>query len=332
MDLSTQYMGLALKNPLVVSSAPLTKEPDNFKKLEDAGVGAITCHSIFEEQLTQESLELNQALQQGTEQFAEALNYFPEQEDYKVGPEEYLKMISDAKSAVDVPIIASLNGHTMGGWVDYAKKIEEAGADGLELNVYFLPTKTDTTPDEVENNYEAIVHAVKKSVSIPVAVKLSPYFSAMANFAKCIDQAGADALVMFNRFYQPDLDLDKLEVVPNVVLSTSNELRLPLRWIAILYKHVEASMAATSGIHSGEDIVKVIMAGADAAMSCSALLKNGIGHAQTMVDQLSGWMEAHEYESVQQMKGILSQQKCEHPESFERANYMKALTIYDSVE
>jgi len=328
MDLTTSYMGLSLKNPLIASSSPLTKDIDHFKKLEDAGIGAIVCHSIFEEQITQEAAELDKSLTQGTESYAEALSYFPHPTDFKLGPEEYLDLIRKAKSRIDIPVIASLNGHTQGGWVDYAKKIEQAGADAVELNVYFLAAKTETTPDDVENNYEAIIRSVKAHVTIPVAVKLSPYFSALANMATCLDQAGADGLVLFNRFYQPDINLETFEVEPNVLLSTPYDLRLPLRWIAILYGKVRASLAATSGIHTGEDVIKAVMAGADSAMVCSALLKNGIGHVSAILKDVESWMDAHEYDSVEEMKGIMSQKKCPHPEAFERANYMKVLGSY----
>ncbi len=328
MDLKTQYLGLKLKNPLVVSASPLTKEFDNFKRLEDAGVAAIVCHSIFEEQLTHEAAELNQNLVQGTESFAEALNYFPVAEDFKLGPEEYLNQIRKAKASLKIPVIGSLNGHTMGGWTDYAKQIEQAGADALELNIYFLATQFQTTPDDVENNYEEILKAVKSAVSIPVAVKLSPYFSALSNFVKCLDEAGADGIVLFNRFYQPDLDVENLEVLPSIQFSTSAELRLPLRWIAVLYGQLKASLAANSGIHTGKDMVKVIMAGADVAMSCAAFLMHGPTQAKVMLKEMEAWMEKNKYESVAKMKGILSQKTCPHPESFERANYMKALNEF----
>jgi len=287
------------------------------------------CHSIFEEQLTHEAVELSHNLDQGTESFAEALNYFPVAEDFKLGPEEYLSQIRKAKKAVNIPVIGSLNGHTMGGWTDYAKQIELAGADALELNIYFLATQLETTPDEVENNYEEIIKAVKSTVNIPVAVKLSPYFSALSNFVKCLDEAGADGFVMFNRFYQPDLDIDSLDVVPSIQLSTSAELRLPLRWIAILYGKIRGSMAANSGIHTGHDMVKAIMAGADVAMSCAAFLVHGPAHAKSMLKEMTVWMEKNKYESVAKMKGVLSQKTCPHPESFERANYMRALNEFE---
>ncbi|MEW5895547.1 MAG: dihydroorotate dehydrogenase-like protein [Candidatus Omnitrophota bacterium] len=328
MDLTTVYMGLNLKNPLVVSSSPLTKEFDNFKKLEDAGVSAIVCHSIFEEQISEEIRELNRNLINGTESFAEALSYFPEPQEFKLGPDDYLEMIRKAKAQLSIPVIGSLNGHTAGGWVDYARKIEEAGADAIELNVFFLPTRVETTPDDVERNYEKIVHDVKANVKIPVAVKMSPYFSALANMAKSLVDEGADALVLFNRFYQPDIDIETLEVDPKVMLSTPYDLLQPLRWIGILYGQVNASFAATGGIHTARDLIKVIMAGADAGMMCSALLENGIRHAATVLKELSEWMTRHDYDSVRGMKGVMSQQKCAHPEAFERANYMKVLQSY----
>ncbi|HSA31464.1 MAG TPA: dihydroorotate dehydrogenase-like protein [Candidatus Omnitrophota bacterium] len=329
MDLKTQYLGLELKNPLVVSASPLTKELDNFKKLEDAGVAAIVCHSIFEEQLTHEKAELDHHLAQGTESFAEALSYFPVADDFKLGPVEYLNQIRKAKANLDIPVIGSLNGHTMGGWTDYAKQIELAGADALELNVYFLATQLETTPEAVEANYKEIVKAVKSTVKIPVAVKLSPYFSAMSNFVKRLDDAGTDGFVMFNRFYQPDLDIDSLDVVPSIQLSTSAELRLPLRWIAILYGKIKASLAANSGIHTGHDMVKAVMAGADVAMSCATFLVHGPQHAKVMLTEMGSWMEKNKYESVAKMKGVLSQKTCPHPESFERANYMRALNEFE---
>lgn len=325
MDLKTTYMGIELKNPVMASASPLTKDLENFKLLEDSGVSAIVCHSIFEEQITQEAQELDMSLTQGTDSFAEALSYFPAATEFKVGPEEYLDIIRKAKGQLSIPVIGSLNGHTNGGWVDYAKQIEEAGADAVELNIFFLPTKVSTTPDDVESNYEDIIKAVKSNVKIPVAVKLAPYFSALANMVKCLDGLDVNGVVMFNRFYQPDINLDTLDVEPNVLFSTSYDLRLPLRWIAILYSNIRASLAATSGIHEAEDVVKAIMAGADVAMMCSALLKNGPQHAAKVVSGLEAWMDKKGYDSVQSMKGILSQQKCAHPESYARANYMKVL-------
>jgi len=327
MDLTTTYMGLKLKNPLVPSSSPLSKELDTIKKLEDAGASAIVMYSIFEEQISFEAKELDHFLNYGTQSFAEALTYFPRQEEYFLGPEEYLQHIRKAKEATGIPIIGSLNGISTGGWIDYAKKIEEAGADALELNIYFLPTNLNQESRQIENLYRVILRAVKANVKIPVAMKLSPYFSSMARMAKELDEDGADALVMFNRFYQPDLDLENLEVKPGVVLSSSKDLRLPLRWIAILYGKIKASMAGTSGVHTAEDAIKLIMAGADVTQMCAALLINGPHHLTKVLRDMQDWMEAHEYNSIKTMKGSMSQKSVAEPAAFERANYVKALNV-----
>ena len=328
MDLSTTYMGLSLKNPLVASASPLSENIDNFRRLEDAGIAAIVNYSLFEEQLTYEAHELQHYLTYGTDSFAESLTYFPESSDFILGPEEYLKHISKARQAVKIPVIGSLNGYSDGGWVKYAKKIEEAGANALELNIYFLPTDPNISSDRVEKIYLDILKSVKATVAIPVAVKISPYFSAMANMAKRLDESGADGLVLFNRFYQPDIDLENLEVVPNVLLSTPQAMRLPLRWIAILHSQVKASLAATSGIHQADDVLKMIMTGADVTMLCSTLLKNGIGHVTKILQDMELWMNEHGYISLKQMKGSMSQKSCESPQAFERANYMKALKSF----
>ncbi len=328
MNLATTYMGLTLKNPLVPSAGPLSRELDSVRQLEDAGAAAIVLHSLFEEQISFENRELDHYLSHGTESFAEALSYFPDVGDYKLGPDEYLEHISRCKKAVGVPIIASLNGVSIGGWTDYAKQMQEAGADALELNVYFIPTDPKLTSQNVEGVYLDILKAVKRSVTIPVAMKLSPYFSALPRMAQQLDQAGASALVLFNRFYQPDFDLDKLEVMPNLVLSTPFEMRLPLRWIAILHGHIRASLAATTGIATGLDAIKVVMAGADVAQVCSALLRKGPRELTVMLNDMTAWMKEKEYESVEQMKGSMSQRSCAEPASFERANYMKALNSY----
>ena len=328
MDLSTTYMGLSLKNPLVASASPLSENIDNFRRLEDAGIAAIVNYSLFEEQLTYEAHELQHYLTYGTDSFAESLTYFPESSDFILGPEEYLKHISKARQAVKIPVIGSLNGYSDGGWVKYAKKIEEAGANALELNIYFLPTDPNISSDRVEKIYLDILKSVKATVEIPVAVKISPYFSAMANMAKRLDESGADGLVLFNRFYQPDIDLENLEVVPNVLLSTPQAMRLPLRWIAILHSQVKASLAATSGIHQADDVLKMIMTGADVTMLCSTLLKNGIGHVTKILQDMELWMNEHGYISLKQMKGSMSQKSCESPQAFERANYMKALKSF----
>ncbi len=328
MDLTTTYMGLKLRNPLIASAGPLQQELDNIRRLEDAGAAAVVMFSLFEEQIAHETRELDHYLEYGTESFPEALSYFPEPAHYHKGPEEYLEHLRQAKEAVDIPVIGSLNGYDLGGWIDYAQKMEEAGADGIELNVYFIATDTEMTSTEVENRYVEILKAVKSSVKIPVAMKLSPFFSAMAWMARRLDEAGADALVLFNRFYQPDIDLENLEVVPNLILSTPQEMRLPLRWIAILYGHVQASLAATSGIHTGEDVIKMLMVGADAVMMTSALLQNGIGHLRRVLRHVQRWMTEHEYDSVSQMKGSMSQKSSPDPAAFERANYMRALNEY----
>jgi dihydroorotate dehydrogenase (fumarate) len=328
MDLTTSYMGLTLRNPIVPSASPLSKDIGTIKALEDAGAAAVVMYSLFEEQLAHEQKELDHFLTQGTESYQEALSYFPQTEEFNLGPDEYLEHIRIAKAATDIPIIGSLNGVSAGGWIDYARLIEQAGADALELNVYYIPTDPRHDSTAIENIYLEDLKLIKASVSIPVAMKLSPYFSSMSSMAKKLDEAGADALVMFNRFYQPDFDLENLEVVPSLHLSSSNELRLPLRWIAILYGHVQASMAATTGIHQAQDVLKVLMAGADVAMMCSALLENGVPHLTKVLKDLEQWMEEKEYASIKQMKGSMSQRSVAEPAAFERANYMKALNTW----
>ena len=329
MDLTTNYLGLKLRSPLVVAASPLSEDLDNIKRMEDAGAAAIVLYSLFEEQLRQDRLELNQHLQQGTESFAESLSYFPDAEEYRLGPEEYLKHVSAAKKATRIPIIASLNGSSTGGWTEYAKQIQKAGADALELNIYYIPTDMNLTGTVVELTYLEILKAVKAEVTIPVAVKLSPFFSNFANMAKRLDQAGADGLVLFNRFYQPDIELESLEVKPNILLSTPMAARLPLRWIALLHGRLQASLAATSGIHRASDALKMLMAGADVTMLCSTLLRHGIPQISLIERDLAGWLQEHEYESVKQLKGSLSQKNCPEPAAFERAQYMKALTGYN---
>jgi dihydroorotate dehydrogenase (fumarate) len=289
-------------------------------------------YSLFEEQLRQESVELEHHLAEATDSFAEAANFFPQPEEFRTGPEEYLNHIERAKKEISVPIIASLNGTTLGGWAKYARQIEQAGADALECNIYYIPTNPNTTGSDVENIYIDILREVKISVRIPVAVKISPFFSNMANMAKRFDEAGANGLVLFNRFYQPDINLDELEIQPNVLLSTPQALRLPLTWIGILYGRIGANLAATSGVHGPEDIVKLLMVGADVTMLCSVLLRNGIGHLQHLEQGLIEWMEKHEYESVQQMKGSMSQIRCANPAAFERAQYMKAVKSMQHVK
>jgi dihydroorotate dehydrogenase (fumarate) len=328
MDLTTKYLGLELKNPIVPSASPLTQNLDLAKSLEDAGAAAIVLHSLFEEQLTHESGELDHYLNYGTESFAEATSYFPEPEEFKLGPIEYLDLIADIKKSLEIPVIGSLNGVSKGGWIDYAKNMEQAGADAMELNVYYIPTNADISSEEIENMYVDTLKAVKANVNIPVAIKLSPYFTTMANMAKKLDNAGADGLILFNRFYQPDFDLEALEVVPNLILSTNWELRLPLRWIAILYGNVNTDLVATSGVSGYEDILKVMMAGGKAGMIASELLRNGVSRIGEILSDLEKWMEENEYASIKMMQGSMSQKSCAEPAAFERANYMKTLQSY----
>lgn len=325
MDLTTTYLGLTLKNPLVPSSSPMSHTLDRIRQLEDAGAAAVVMYSLFEEQITLESQQLDHFLSYGTDSFAEALSYFPEAESYNVGPEKYLDLIRDAKDAVDIPIIGSLNGVSTGGWIEYAKNIQDAGADALELNVYYIPTNLELAGTEVEQMYLDILKAVKASISIPVAMKLSPYFSSTANMAHHLSEAGADALVLFNRFYQPDLDIQDLEVVPHLVLSKSRELLLPLRWVAILYGRIASDLAITSGVHNHVDVLKGLMAGAKVTMMASSLLRKGPKRINKILKRMQDWMEEYEYESVAQMQGSMSQQHVAEPAAFERANYMKIL-------
>jgi len=328
MDITTKYLGMKLKNPIIPSASPLSRDIGNIKEMEDAGAAAVVLYSLFEEQIEQDSLELHHHTTVHADSYAEAMNYFPEISDIKIGPDEYLKHIQKVKEAVDIPVIASLNGKSLGGWTNYAKKIEEAGANALELNIYFLATDINKSCSEVDKMYVDILKEVKKAVKIPVAVKLSPFFSSVASMAKQLDDAGADGLILFNRFYQPDIDLENLEVVPNVILSTPFASRLPLRWIAILYGRIKADLAATRGVMSAEDVLKMIMAGASATQMFSTLVKNGIGHIATVLTDITKWMEEHEYESLEQMRGSMSHKSVANPAAFERANYMKILHTY----
>lgn len=329
MDLSTTYLGLKLRTPLVPSAAqPLTEDVGNVKRMEDAGAAAVVFHSLFEEQLALERRELFENMSRGTETFAEALTYFPEPASFHVGPEMYLKNIARAKASVSIPIIASLNGSTPGGWIQYAKEIEQAGADAIELNIYWIPTDPSLTSLKIEDTYVQILRSVKEQVSIPVAVKLSPFFTNFAHMAWRFEQAGADGLVLFNRFYQPDIDLESLSVEPNILLSTPMAMRLPLRWIAVLRDRVGISLAATSGIHRAADALKMLMAGADVTMLCSALLRHGLHHIATVEKDLVRWLEEHDYESVKQLQGSMSQKNCPDPAAFERAQYMRAVATY----
>ncbi|MBN1586377.1 MAG: dihydroorotate dehydrogenase-like protein [Candidatus Omnitrophica bacterium] len=324
-DLSTDYLGMTLTSPLVVSAGPMCESLDAIRQMEDEGAGAVVLHSLFEEQILVESDDLDRQLSAGTNSFAEAMDYFPDQGIYRMGPEAYLEHISRAKAAVDIPVIASLNGVSAGGWVKYSKLIQEAGADGLELNIYFIPTDTDQTATQVEANYLAIVDAIKKEITLPVAVKLNPFFTSLPNFAKRLDEAGADAMVLFNRFYQPDFDLDTLEVVTKLRMSSSYELLTRLHWIAILFGKVKADLALTGGAHTGEDVLKSMMAGARVAMMTSALLERGLNHLSRVKAQIELWMEEHEYESIRQMQGSMSLRSIANPSAYQRANYMKVL-------
>ncbi len=328
MDISTTYLGLKLTSPIIPSAGPLSQDIGNIKMMEDSGAGAAVIYSIFEEQIENESLDYFQHTTANTESNAEALSYFPQSSDFRIGPDEYLEHIRKAKSSVNIPIIASLNGKSLGGWIEYAKKIEEAGADALELNIYRLATDTKTSSIDIEKNYIEIVKTVKGSVNIPIAVKIGPFFSSIAWMADQLSHAGADGLVLFNRFYQPDIDLERLEVVPNVILSTPMAMRLPLRWIAILYGRINADLAATSGIYNEKDVLKMIMAGAQVTQMMSCLLKFGIEHISDVNTQLLYWMETNEYESLDQMRGSMSYKNVADPSQFERANYMKVLNSY----
>jgi dihydroorotate dehydrogenase (fumarate) len=329
VDLTTTYLGLKLKNPLVASPSPLTEKVENVKRMEEAGIAAIVMYSLFEEQIIHESLELDHFLNRGTETYAESLTYFPNIGRYSLAPDKYLERLEKNKRAVNIPVMGSLNGVSNGGWIEYARKIQEAGADALELNIYYLPTDLKLTSDQMEENYLNLVNNVHSKVSIPLAVKLPPFFTALPNFANRLVEAGADGLVLFNRFYQPDFDLENLEVTPNLVLSNSDELRLPLRWIAILYGKVKTDLALTTGVHTGEDAIKAMMAGANVAMTTSALLKRGTSAIPQILSGMEAWMTEHEYQSVTQMRGSMSQGSVAEPASFERANYMKVLNSYN---
>ena len=328
MNLTTKYLGLKLRTPLVPSASPLSQDLDNIKRMEDAGASAIVFHSLFEEQLRRERAELEYYLEQGAQSHAEALTYFPEPAEFKVGPEAYVEHIARAKAAVDIPIIGSLNGTTFGGWQTYARQIEQAGADALELNIYSVPSDPERTPEDIEQSYLTILASIKAQLKIPVAVKLSPFFTNFAQFARRLDQHGADGLVLFNRFYQPDIEIETLEISPNVLLSMPMAMRLPMRWIALLYGRIGANLAATSGVHRATDALKMLMAGADVTMLCSVLLRRGIPHIAVIEREMREWMEEHLYDSVEQLKGSMSQKNCPDPTAFERAQYMRALSSY----
>lgn len=328
IDLSTTYLGLNLRTPLVASASPLSENMETIKALAEAGISAIVMHSLFEEQVVQEGLDLDHFLNYGTESYAESLSFFPEAESFQVGPELYLEHIAEAKAAVDVPIIGSLNGSSGGGWLDYAKKIERAGADALELNLYFIPADFTLSGQAIEDRYLEIVRQVVQSVKIPVAVKLSPFFTSTGHFAKALDATGARGLVLFNRFYQPDINLETLEIEPHLLLSSPQEGRLPLTWIGLLYGRIAADLAASTGVHQAKDVLKMLMAGANVTLLASVLLRRGIPYLKTIESELLAWMEAHDYESVKQLRGSMSQLHCPDPAAFERVQYLKTLQSY----
>ncbi len=330
IDLKTSYLGLELKNPLLASASALSKKTSYVKQMEDAGISAVVMYSLFEEQITHDSLAFNYFMERGTDRFAESLDYFPDLERYNVGPDQYLEQIRRNKEAVDIPVIASLNGVSNTGWIEYGQKIAEAGADALELNTYYISTNPDVTSNQLEENYYDLVKAVCDNVDIPVAVKLNPFFSALPNLIHRLEDAGADGFVLFNRFIQPDLDIENLEVDSTLHLSSSSELLLPLRWMALLYGRLDADLALTTGVHTGVDLVKSVMAGANVAMVASEFVAKGVNRATEMLAEMENWMTAYEYDSVVKMRGVMSQKNVENPAAFERANYMKALQSYDN--
>jgi dihydroorotate dehydrogenase (fumarate) len=328
MKLATNYLGLKLRTPLVPSASPLSEKIDNIKRMEDAGASAVVFHSLFEEQLRPANHPVRYASSNGGEFSSTAISDFSDEPQFKIDPELYIEHIAKAKAAVRIPVIGSLNGSTFGGWQRYARQIEQVGADAIELNIYSVPTDPERTAEDIENEYLTILTSVKGLVKIPVAVKLSPYFTNLARLARSLDRNGANALVLFNRFYQPDIELETLEVSPNMLLSTPMSMRLPMRWIALLYGRIGANLAATGGIHRATDALKMLMAGADITMLCSVLLKKGIDHIRVIEREMAEWLEEHEYESVEQIKGIMSQKNCPEPNVFERAQYMRGLTTY----
>jgi dihydroorotate dehydrogenase (fumarate) len=328
MNLKTKYLGLELRNPLVASASPMCKELDLLKRMEDSGAGAIVLHSLFEEQINAEQNALDDFLWQGTDVGAESTTVFADLPEYQIGPEAYLEHVRKAKVALKIPVIASLNGVAVGGWVRYAKMMEDAGADGLELNIYFLPTDADLPGSIIERYYTELVATLSSTVRIPVSVKLAPFFSNTANMVKLLEKSGASGVVLFNRFYQPDFDLENLEVVPSLQLSRSEELKLRLHWTAILCGRTKVDIAITGGVHTAEDVVKSMMAGAKVACMTSAILENGPEHFATVKRNLIDWMEKHEYESIEQMQGAMSHRNVRNPAAFERNNYLKVLSSY----
>lgn len=328
MDLSTTYVGLELKNPLVAAASPLSRELDAVRRIEDAGIAAVVMYSVFEEQIDHDTREHEHFVEFGTHSYAEAQTYAPPLEDFPRGPTEHLEHVAKVKAALGIPVIASLNGATLGGWIDYAYKLEAAGADALELNIYTIPTDPGLDAAGVERRYIEVIREVKQTVKLPIAVKLAPYFSSLAHFARRLDVEGVDGLVLFNRFYQPDIDLETLEVVPDVSLSAPHEMRLPLRWIAILDPLIKASLAATTGIYTSFDVLKLLMVGADATQLCATLIRNGVGAVGHILEGMTEWMADHDYSSVRQLQGSMNQLACPDPAAFERGQYMRALNAY----
>ncbi len=326
MDLSTTYLGMKLKNPVVCSASPLSRSVDNVKKMEDHGAAAVVMYSLFEEQIRHDKEELDHFLATTSGGFSEALSYFPEPESYyNLDAEGYLNQLRKLKESVSIPVIASLNGVSQGGWEKYAREMEKAGADAIELNIYYIAADSQIPPNEIEDMYVNDLTLVKNSVNIPVSIKIGPYFSSFSHLANRLDEAGADGLVLFNRFYQPDIDLENLEIVPNLIFSSPFDMRLPLRWIAILYSRIKANLAATGGIHRPEDAIKMIMVGADVTMIASVMFLHGINVISDIVNGMEKWMDAHEYSSIEQMKGSMSYKNVAHPAAYARANYMKTL-------
>ena len=328
IDLSTFYLGHKLSSPLVASSSPLCKDLTNLRKMEEAGAGAVVLHSLFEEQILLESQSLDRFLNAGSESYAESTSYFPNLGGYDIGPRAYLDHIGAAKKALKIPVIASLNGATLGGWVRYAREMQDAGADAIELNIYFLPTNFEISGAQIEDDYCELVAAVKSHVRIPLAVKLGPFFTSIPHLARRLEQSGAGALVLFNRFYQPDFDLETLEATPNLKLSTPDELRLRLNAVALLSARLDLDLAITGGIHSAEDAIKGVLSGAHVVMLTSALLKHGIGHLREVITDMTRWMHQRDYESIHQMRGAMNVANVAEPEVFQRANYLKVLGSY----
>ncbi|MBI2757055.1 MAG: dihydroorotate dehydrogenase-like protein [Chloroflexi bacterium] len=326
IDLSTTYLGLHLKNPLVASASPLSKKVEQVQRMEEAGIAAVVMHSLFEEQIIHESLELDHYLTRGTNSYAEAITYLPDSGSYSLLPEKYLTKVTELKKAVNIPVIGSLNGVSKGGWVRYARLIQEAGADALELNLYYLPTDPAITAQELEDTQVDLVADIKSSIKIPLAVKLSPFYTSLPHFAQRITAAGADGLVLFNRFYQPDFDIEELSIAHTLDLSTSADLRLPLRWISILHGQVDVDFALTSGVHTAVDVLKAMMSGANSAMMASELLHYGVERIPAILSEIETWMDTHQYTSIIQMQGSMSQKSVAEPAAFERANYMKVLS------